>query len=190
MSEQTAFDDGATLTGESDEREMLGWAEFGEAARELARQVVRSGWMPDLVIAVARGGLVPAGAVAYALGTKAMGTLNVEFYTGVAETLPEPVVLPPLMDTSELPGRKVLVVDDVADSGKTLALVMDLIRSKGLPADVDADGVAQETLAVDARSAVVYAKPRSIIDADYVWRRTDRWIMFPWSSQPPVTEEV
>jgi uncharacterized protein len=131
--------------------------------------------------------------VAYALGTKAMGTLNVEFYTGVAETLPEPVVLPPLMDTSDLPGRKVLVVDDVADSGKTLALVMDLIRSKGLPADLDLDldldDAATEALHVEARSAVVYAKPRSVIDPDYVWRRTDRWIMFPWSSQPPVTEE-
>jgi len=193
MSDATAFDDGATSSG-LEEREVLGWAEFGEAARELAREVVRSGWMPDLVVAVARGGLVPAGAVAYALGTKAMGTLNVEFYTGVAETLPEPVVLPPLMDTSDLPGRKVLVVDDVADSGKTLALVMDLIRSKGLPADLDLDldldDAAAESLHVEARSAVVYAKPRSVIDPDYVWRRTDRWIMFPWSSQPPVTEEL
>ncbi|WP_341359760.1 phosphoribosyltransferase [Georgenia sp. M64] len=189
MSETTrAFDDGAT-TAEEQEREVLGWAQFGEAARDLAREVVRSGWMPDLVIAVARGGLVPAGAVAYALGTKAMGTLNVEFYTGVAETLPEPVVLPPLMDTSELPGKRVLVVDDVADSGRTLALVMDLIRTRGLPADVDGDGAVTtgETVAVDARSAVVYAKPRSVIEPDYVWRRTDLWITFPWSAQPPVT---
>jgi hypoxanthine phosphoribosyltransferase len=171
-------------------REVLGWEQFGEAARELARTVVRSGWMPDVVIAVARGGLVPAGAVAYALDVKAMGTLNVEFYTGVAETLPEPVVLPPLMDTSDLPGRKVLVVDDVADSGRTLALVMDMIRAHGLPADLDGDGVAGEGLAVDARSAVIYAKPRSVIDPDYVWRRTDRWINFPWSAQPPVTTEA
>jgi len=189
MSEATAFDDGATAST-TEEREVLGWEEFGEAARELAREVVRSGWIPDLVVAVARGGLVPAGAVAYALGTKAMGTLNVEFYTGVAETLPEPVVLPPLMDTSDLPGRKVLVVDDVADSGKTLALVMDLVRSKGLLGDdLDGDGAPDFSGAVDARSAVIYAKPRSVIDPDFVWRRTDRWIMFPWSSQPPVTEE-
>lgn len=184
----TAFDDGAA-TGGSEEREVLTWTGFGDAARELAREVVRSGWVPDIVVAVARGGLVPAGAVAYALGTKAMGTLNVEFYTGVAETLPEPVVLPPFMDTSGLPGHKVLVVDDVADSGKTLDLVMDLIRTRGLRADLDGDGRAQETLPVEARSAVVYAKPRSVIDPDYVWRRTDRWIMFPWSSEPPVTED-
>ena len=38
----------------------------------------------------------------------------------------------------------------------------------------------------EARSAVLYAKPRSVVDPDYVWRRTDRWITFPWSAQPPV----
>ncbi len=187
MSETTPTAEAAPSTTA---REVLGWEQFGEAARELARTVVRSGWMPDVVVAVARGGLVPAGAVAYALDVKAMGTLNVEFYTGVAETLPEPVVLPPLMDTSDLPGRKVLVVDDVADSGRTLALVMDMIRAHGLPADLDGDGVAGESLPVDARSAVVYAKPRSVIEPDYVWKHTDRWINFPWSARPPVTTEV
>src|SRR5699024_10094228 len=76
--------------------EVLPWQRFGEAVRDLARTVHESGWMPDLVIAVARGGLVPAGSIAYALGVNAMGTMNVEFYTDVEETLPDPVVLPPL----------------------------------------------------------------------------------------------
>ncbi|ACQ78384.1 phosphoribosyltransferase [Beutenbergia cavernae DSM 12333] len=152
------------------DREVLTWPEFGHAARALARAVLDDGWTPDVVIAVARGGLVPAGAVAYALDTKAMGTLNVEFYTAVGETLPDPVVLPPLMDTSHLAGRRALVVDDVADSGRTLALVMDLMRSHG----------------AEARSAVLYTKPQSVIQPDYSWRETDRWIMFPWSSLPPV----
>lgn len=183
--EHMAFDDVAS----DRELEVLTWDGFGEAARDLARSVVASGWMPDLVIAVARGGLLPAGALAYALGIKAMGTLNVEFYTGVGETLPEPVVLPPLMDTSELPGRRVLVVDDVADSGRTLDLVMRMIRTQGLPADVDGDGVASERIAVDARSAVLYAKPVSVISPDFVWKRTDQWIAFPWSDKPPVTDE-
>lgn len=180
-----AFDDVAS----DRELEVLTWDGFGEAARDLAKTIVASGWMPDIVIAVARGGLLPAGALAYALGIKAMGTLNVEFYTGVGETLPEPVVLPPLMDTSELPGRKVLVVDDVADSGKTLDLVMQLIRTEGLPADVDGDGVASERIAVDARSAVLYTKPKSIIAPDYTWKATAEWIAFPWSVKPPVTED-
>ncbi len=35
--------------------------------------------------------------------------------------------------------------------------------------------------------AVLYEKPRSAVRCEYVWRRTDRWIDFPWSSTPPVT---
>lgn len=152
-------------------REVLTWQQFPVAVRELAEQVVASGFVPDVVVAVARGGLVPGGAVAYALGTKGVGTLNIEFYTDIGKTLDDPRVLPPLMDTSELPGSKVLVVDDVADSGRTLALVMDLLGGTG----------------ADARSAVLYTKPRSIITPDFSWRDTDLWITFPWSAEPPVT---
>lgn len=169
-----AFDDGASLASTSD-REVLSWPRFGDAARELAQDIVDSGWFPDVVVAVARGGLLPAGAVAYALGAKAMGSMNVEFYTGIAQTLTEPVFLPPLMEVHSLAGKKVLVVDDVADSGKTLAKVMDAINALGGPSQV-----------TEARSAVLYTKPTSIITPTYTWRETPRWITFPWSALPPV----
>lgn len=178
---RTPFDDGATSAAAPD-REELTWELFGQAERELSAQIVASGWMPDLIIAIARGGLIPAGAIGYAIGVKAMGAMNVEFYTGVGQTLEEPVVLPPLMDPSDLPGKRVLVVDDVADSGKTLKMVMELLRHQGL----DLGG---ETIQVDARSAVIYHKPRSIIRPDYVWRKTDKWINFPWSVLPVITPE-
>lgn len=155
-------------------REILSWSLFGDAARELAQRVVDSGWHPDVVVAVARGGLLPAGAVSYALGVKAMGTMNVEFYTGIAQTLTQPVFLPPLMDTATLAGKKVLVVDDVADSGRTLTLVLETLqRMSGVqPAEV--------------RSAVLYVKPASQEQPDYVWRTTEKWITFPWSALPTV----
>ena len=153
-----------------DDREILDWELFGTATRELAQAVVNDGFVPDIVIAVARGGLPAGGAIAYALGTKAVGTLNVEFYTGVDERLPDPVLLPPLLDTAAMHGLRALVVDDVADTGETLALVQRLMGQH----------------CTEARTAVLYAKPRSVIDPDYVWRRTDRWITFPWSAAPPV----
>ncbi|MDT3766848.1 phosphoribosyltransferase [Gleimia hominis] len=174
-----AFDDGATSDKQPD-REILTWDGFGGAARELAAQIVNSGWMPDLIVAVARGGLLPAGALSYAMGLKAIGTMNVEFYTDIAETLPEPVLLPPLMDVSELNDKNVLVVDDVADSGKTLKMVMDLINQDGLSLD------GKSTITVDARSCVIYEKSRSIIKPDYVWAKTDKWINFPWSTLPVI----
>lgn len=152
-------------------REVLSWEAFGSASRELATTISASGFAPEIVIAIARGGLLPAGALSYALGTKAAGTLNVEFYTDVEETLPDPVVLAPLLDTDAIVGKRLLVVDDVADSGRTLALVMGMMAERG----------------AHARSAVLYTKPRSIIRPDYSWRDTDLWITFPWSAAPPVT---
>jgi hypoxanthine phosphoribosyltransferase len=153
-----------------DEREVLTWARFGEATRELALEIAESGFEPDVVLAIARGGLTVAGALAYALAVKNCGAMNVEFYTGVDERLDVPVVLPPSLDLVDVEGLRVLVVDDVADTGMTLELVRDTIAKH----------------VTEARCAVLYQKPRSVIDADYVWRHTDRWINFPWSTEPPV----
>jgi len=97
--------------------------------------------------------------------------MNVEFYTGVDTRLDVPVMLPPTLDLMDIRGSKVLVADDVADTGQTLALVRDVI----------AEHVSE------ARSVVLYQKSHSVIDADYVWKHTDRWINFPWSTLPPVT---
>ena len=155
----------------ADERETLTYELFGAAARSLARQVADDGFEPDLVLAIARGGLFLGGALGYALDVKNLFVMNVEFYTGVDERLDMPVMLPPVLDRVDLTGARVLVTDDVADTGKTLELVRDFCA--GYVAEV--------------RTAVVYEKPRSLVRCDYVWRRTESWIDFPWSALPPVT---
>lgn len=154
------------------EREILTWEECGPATRSLARKVWESGYHPDVIVCVARGGLIPAGAIAYALDQKSVLVLNVEFYTGIGTTLRDPRLIDPVPIHEHMTGKKVLIVDDVADSGRTLAYVRDMC----------------EAYASDVKIAVLYEKSRSIIDSDYVWKRTDKWIAFPWSSLPPVTE--
>ena len=153
------------------EREVLGWLEFGDASRDLAHEVRHSGFEPEVVVAIARGGLLLAGSIAYALGVKSCGALNVEFYTGVGERLDAPVVLPPMLDEQSLVGKRVLLVDDVSDSGRTLDMVMQLLKASG----------------ADVRSIVLYTKPGTVHEPDYTWRRTPLWITFPWSALPPVT---
>jgi hypoxanthine phosphoribosyltransferase len=152
------------------EREHLSWAGFGDAVRELAQAVADDGFAPDIVLSIARGGLFVAGGLGYALDVKNLHVMNVEFYTGVGTTLPMPVMLPPVPNLVDLSDKKVLVADDVADTGRTLKLVHDFC----------AEHVAE------VRSAVVYEKPQSLVRCTYVWRRTDRWIDFPWSAEPPV----
>jgi hypoxanthine phosphoribosyltransferase len=152
------------------EREVLSYDAFGRAVRELAETIFESRYEPDWLVAIARGGLLIGGALAYALGHKNIATVNVEFYTGIDQRLDVPIELPPVLNLDDIANRRVLVVDDVADTGETLRLVLD----KCAPA-VD-----------EVRAAVLYEKSRSVVRSDYVWRRTDRWIDFPWSSTPPV----
>jgi hypoxanthine phosphoribosyltransferase len=156
----------------SDERETLTWELFGQASRQLAEEIADSGYRPDIILSVARGGLFVAGALGYALDVKNLHVMNVEFYTGVGERLPLPVMLPPVPNVVDLSGSKVLVADDVADTGATLKLVRDFCGEH----------------VADVRCAVVYEKPQSEVRCEYVWRRTPLWINFPWSTLPPVVE--
>ena len=156
----------------SDEREIMSWDMFGQSARDVAQMVTDDGYEPDMVLAIARGGLLIGGAIGYALSIKNVYTMNVEFYTGVDERLDVPRILPPAPDFVDLSEGKLLVVDDVADTGHTLASVEEFCEGK----------------VGEVRTAVLYEKSHSVVKCDYVWRRTDMWINFPWSDQPPVAK--
>ncbi len=158
----------------SDERERLSWEMFGSASRQLAQTIADDGYEPDIILAIARGGLLIAGALGYALNVKNLYTMNVEYYTGVDERLEVPMILPPTPELVDLGHARVLIADDVADTGHTLALVKEFCTGK----------------VAEVRAAVLYEKPWSTAGCEYVWRRTDRWITFPWSAEPPVGEAL
>jgi hypoxanthine phosphoribosyltransferase len=154
------------------ERAVMTWDDLGDGARELAELVHADGYEPDIILAIARGGLLVAGALAYALGVKNTFTMNVEFYTGIDQRLEMPMILPPVPDLVDFSETRVLIADDVADTGATLVLVKDFLATR----------------VAETRCAVLYEKPRSEVRCEYVWRRTDRWIDFPWSVKAPVSE--
>ncbi|ARF81628.1 phosphoribosyltransferase [Kitasatospora aureofaciens] len=158
----------------TDAREILDYQTFGRAVRELAQTIADDGYVPDLVLSIARGGVFVAGGLAYALDCKNIHLVNVEFYTGVGTTLDMPVMLAPVPAAIDFTDKKVLIADDVADTGKTLRLVHDFCL----------DHVAE------VRSAVVYEKPHSLVKCEYVWKRTDDWIEFPWSAEGPVVRRA
>lgn len=152
------------------EREHLSYTEFGSAVIDLAHQIRNSQFQPEIVLSIARGGFFLGAALGYALGVKNSFTMSVEFYTGIEERLPMPVVLPPVPNKVDLKGATVLIADDVADSGETLRLVQEFWR-----------GTVKE-----ARTVVLYEKPRSVVKPDYVWRKSEKWIEFPWSAGMPL----
>lgn len=151
------------------ELEILSYTDFGVGIRWLAQQLVDDEWVPDAILGVVRGGLFVAAGLAYALDIKDVRHINVEFYTDAGETLPEPVLIGDAPHLADLGGKRVLVADDVADTGATLHFVCRL-----LPEDAD------------VRVAVIYEKPHTTYAPELAWRSTDKWIRFPWIQVPPV----
>lgn len=158
----------------SDSREVMAWNDLGRGSRALAEAVAADGYRPDIILGIARGGLLVAGGLGYALGVKNTFTMNVEFYTGVDERLELPMILPPIPDLVDFHETRVLIADDVADTGATLQLVQEFCAGK----------------VAEVRCAVLYEKPRSTVQCAYVWRRTDSWITFPWSAEEPVLQAL
>jgi uncharacterized protein len=155
-------------------REIMTWQDLGVGARRLAHQVADDGYDADMVLSIARGGLLVGAALGYALGIKNTFAMNVEYYTGIDARLDMPMLLPPVPDLVDFGETRVLIADDVADTGATLALVKEFCEGK----------------VAEVRCAVLYEKPQSTINCEYVWRRTDRWITFPWSAEDPVARPV
>ena len=158
----------------SDEREVMTWDDLGTGSRALAEAIYEDGYHPDIVLGIARGGLLVAGALGYALGVKNTFIMNVEFYTGIDQRLDMPMILPPVPDLVDFAETRVLIADDVADTGATLELVKSFCEGK----------------VAEVRYAVLYEKARSTFQCEYVWRRTDAWIDFPWSAEGPVEKEL
>ncbi len=154
------------MNEEKPEMEVLTWEDYGKASVQLAEEVAASDFKPDIILAIARGGLFLAGSIGYELGVKNISVINVELYTGVHKKLEVPVMLPPFLDKANIKDMNVLVCDDIADSGETLESVNQFC-----------DGVV-----ASSQTAVLYEKPSSIVKPDFVWKKATKWIDFPWSS--------
>ena len=142
----------------SNEREILTYDLFGTATRELAQIIADSGFAPDIILSIARGGLGLGMGLGYALAVKNLSVVNVEFYTGIDERLEVPIMLPRTPAAIDMTGMKVLIADDVADTGRTLELVHEFC----------ADHVAE------ARTVVIYEKPQSAVSYTHLTLPTKR----------------
>jgi hypoxanthine phosphoribosyltransferase len=139
----------------------------------LAEKIRKDGFKPDVIVGVSRGGWPPARVLSDLLDNPNIANVRAEFYLGVAETKGEPVLTQPV--SVDVAGKRVLVVDEIADTGKSLKAVKEHLMASG---------------AVDVKIATVYYKPWSIVKPDYYERETRRWVVFPWETKETVNKIV
>jgi hypoxanthine phosphoribosyltransferase len=146
--------------------DVVSWSRIERLARDLAHAIRASGFQPDLIVAIARGGYVPARLLADALGVTALTGLRIVHYTAGARRQRRARLVEPLRIA--VTGQRVLVVDDVADTGDTYVVAMQHIARRQ-PAVV--------------RSAALHYKVGARFVPDYYAARLTawRWINYPWA---------
>jgi len=136
---------------------------------KLAKMIKRSGFKPDILIGVSRGGLIPLAILSDKLGVESE-IVGVKYYCGVKETKEKPEITQPIL--SNLSGKKVLVIDDVADIGHSLQLVKKYVQERGVK---------------EVRLCTLHYKPWSVVKPEYFVEETEAWIIYPWEVKETLT---
>jgi uncharacterized protein len=147
---------------------------WNQIYRMLLRQATRirqRGFKPDVIVGVSRGGWLPARVLSDLLENPNLASVKVECYVGIGEAQNKPKLTQGV--STNVIGKRVLIVDEVADSGGSLQLVKEHVQGQG---------------ATQVQTATLYYKPQSTFNPDYYEKETDRWIIFPWETKETVRD--
>ena len=138
----------------------LSWEMFGELCRALALRVARE-YDPDIVIGIARAGVIPGAVVASILRVD-FHSMKISRRDGDEQVRERPAILSAAPTTAR--GQRVLIVDEITSSGETLRMALSAVRNVG-PSEV--------------RTATAFVRPRGY-KPDYFALETDQTVIFPW----------
>jgi len=139
------------------------WDEIYDMLLEQAIRIKQSGFQPDLIVGVSRGGWIPGRILSDLLGNAHTANVKIEFYVGIGQTSRKPIVTQPISE--DIATKRVLVVDDVADTGESMFVALDHLHERD---------------AGDTRTITIYHKPHSKFKPDFFAETTSHWIIFPW----------
>ncbi|MFW9850824.1 MAG: phosphoribosyltransferase [Candidatus Thorarchaeota archaeon] len=142
---------------------ILSWKDVYNLTLQLSERIVESGFAPDLIIGIARGGWIPARILSDVLYANAMFNVRIEYYTDLGEHGREPKITQPLSIPIE--DKNVLIIDEVADSGESMYHAIEYVRN---------------LKPKDLRSAVLHLKPWSRVIPDFYMQRVEAWTVYPW----------
>ena len=142
------------------------WNQIYDLLLNQTQKINKAHFNPDIIVAVSRGGLVPARILSDLLEVQNLASIRVEFYVGINKTREQPIITQSL--SAPVTAKKVLIVDDISDTGKSLKLVTEHILTQGAKA---------------AQTATIYAKPASTFTPDYFEKQTCSWVIFPWDAK-------
>jgi uncharacterized protein len=146
--------------------EVLKWGQIYYMLLSQATKICASGFKPGIIVGVSRGGWLPARVLSDLLENPNLANVRAEGYVGINETKNYPCLTQSL--SMDVTGKSALVVDEVADTGKSIKLVVNHVRELG---------------AIEVKTAILCYKRCCELKPDYFEKVTDRWVIFPWEAK-------
>jgi len=159
--------------GDKLEFESPSWKHIYSLLLKLSETIRKTKFEPDVIVGVSRGGWIPARILSDLLENPNLANVATKFYVGIAETKQKPTITQSV--SVPVKDKKVLVVDDLADTGESLKRITEHLEHQG---------------ASEVRIATIYYKPWSIIIPHYYEKETRCWIVFPWDLKETVRTVV
>lgn len=146
--------------------ELISWSETERLSQKLARMLKTSGYQPDIVVAIGRGGYVPARLICDYLDMMDLTSIKIELYGAGSDKHDKAIIKYPLCH--DIKAKNVLLVDDVNDSGETLELAVNHLQS-----------FAPKSIKI----AVIHQKTTSHYPIDFYAKKITkwRWLIYPWA---------
>jgi hypoxanthine phosphoribosyltransferase len=147
---------------------VLSWARLERLSEELAGKVEKSGFNPECLVGIAVGGLVPLALLSRRLNVREVATITARSYSKTTQERETLIVSnTPEMD---LRGKRVLLVDEIVDTGETLKAVVEILKNK-----YEVTELKTATLVVNKAHCLVFP--------DFSVLEVDRWVTFPWEAK-------
>ena len=146
------------------------WNTHIQAINSLGEEILASGWKPTAILGISRGGLIPAAMLSYILDVRVIQTIRVQHYddqNNLLDSGPKFVDEPEPFASHQIETDRLLIVDDIVDTGETLKLVLDAVHPH----------------ATEVKVAALYVRSNKQTAADWFWRVEDEWVVFPWAPE-------
>ena len=149
----------------------LSWDDVMDLTIKVSESIVKDNYRPNIVVGVARGGVVIAKIIEDILGIGNMTSIEVKLYKGINNRGEEAKIAQPL--PVSVKGLRALLVDDVSDTGTTLLTAYNYLKEQG---------------AIEIKTATLMIKPWTRFKPDYYAEEATAWIIFPWELGETIRE--
>ena len=146
------------------------WTDHVEGINAIGEMILDNGWKPTAILGISRGGLIAAAMLSYMLDVRLIQAVRVQHYDeqhNKLETGPQFVDGPEPFATLSITTERLLIVDDIIDTGETLNLVHQAVRPH----------------ADEIKIAALYVRSNQKHSADWFWKVEDKWVVFPWAPE-------